>query len=97
MKLDAGGNVAWERTYGGAAQDEANSVQPTRDGGYIVAGYTKSLGAGGRDAWVLKLDASGNIMWQKTYGGADDDNARQCDRLQMVGILSPATCLPRGH
>ena len=51
----------WARTYGGPSTDVANSVQPTADGGYVVAGYTSSFGAGGTDAWVLKLDANGAI------------------------------------
>src|ERR1700719_3184028 len=73
------GNAAhaaqWARTYGGASDDRANSVQPTSDGGFVVAGRTSSFGAGSADAWVLKLDASGNVIWQKTYGGTATDEA----------------------
>lgn len=65
----------WARTYGGAGDDYARVVQPTTDGGYIVAGFTNSFGAGGFDAWVLRLDGGGNILWQKTYGGSTDDYA----------------------
>jgi hypothetical protein len=74
----------WARTYGGASTDVANSVQPTADGGYIVAGSTSSFGAGGTDAWVLKLDASGSILWQKTYGGAGHDAACRARRPTAV-------------
>ncbi|NOX52911.1 MAG: calcium-binding protein [Planctomycetes bacterium] len=73
FKLDASGGIQWQKTYGGTAIDQAWSVQPTTDGGYIVAGGTTSFGAGGADYWVLKLDADGDIQWQKTFGGPRDD------------------------
>jgi hypothetical protein len=73
LKLDSSGGVIWQKTYGGSGGDKAYSIQQTTDGGYIVAGYTSSFGAGGRDAWVLKLDNGGNIVWQKTYGRSNYD------------------------
>ena len=54
--------------------DYAYSIQQTSDGGYIVAGVTGLLVQDG-DAWVLKLDGSGNVQWQKTYGGTGWDYA----------------------
>ncbi len=75
LKLDASGNISWQKTYGGTAYDETNAIQQTSDGGYIVAGGTESFGAGNGDFWVLKLDASGNISWQRTYGGIGYDNS----------------------
>jgi hypothetical protein len=66
LKLDANGDVIWQKTYGGIGDDDAYSVHPTADGGYVVGGSTASFPTGG--AWVLKLDASGNVIWQKTYG-----------------------------
>jgi hypothetical protein len=69
LKLRADGSIDWQRTYGGTAQEEVSSIQRTADGGYIVAGWTESFGAGSRDAWVLKLRANGSIEWQKSYGG----------------------------
>ncbi len=51
----------WAKTYGGTSWDYANSIQPTTDGGAIMAGYTSSFGAGHGDAWVLKLDSLGTI------------------------------------
>jgi len=75
LKLDASGNVIWQKTYGGPYNDGANSAHPTPDGGYIVGGSTWSFGAGRADAWVLKLDGDGNVVWQKTYGGAGDETA----------------------
>ncbi len=66
LKLDSVGNIQWQKTYGGNDEEQANSIQQTGDGGYIVAGWAESFGAGHEDCWVLKLDASGNVQWQKT-------------------------------
>jgi hypothetical protein len=76
LKLDGSGNVQWQKTYGGSNDDGATGIVPTSDGGYVVAGWTGSFGAGGDDVWVLKLDGQGNVQWQKTYGGSNDDGAR---------------------
>jgi len=65
----------WAKTYGGSGSEDARSIQQTADGGYIVAGSTASSGAGSSDAWVLKLNSNGNVTWQKTYGGSDNDYA----------------------
>ena len=56
-------------------ESEANDVRVTSDGGFIVAGYTRSFGALGKDVWILKLNSDGEISWQKIYGGAQDDYA----------------------
>ena len=71
LKLDSGGGVAWQKTYGGTKGDTAHSVQQTSDGGYIVAGSTSSFGAGGSDFWLLKLDEGGSIPKCPLVGGSD--------------------------
>ncbi len=79
VKLDSSGNMVWEgmKTYGGPGFERVKSLQQTSDGGFIVAGYTNSFGAGGYDAWILKLDSDGNescaTCWSKTYGGKGYD------------------------
>ncbi len=73
LKLDSSGNHQWSRTYGGSNSDFARSISQTSDGGYIVAGDTRSYGSGGFDFLILKLDSSGNRQWSRTYGGSNDD------------------------
>jgi len=67
--------LTWDRTYGGNGEDAAFSLIQTTDGGYAVSGGTDSQGAGGTDAWVIKLDKQGNQVWDKTYGGSGNDVA----------------------
>jgi len=71
LKLFSNGDIEWQKAYGGSDADRAQSIQQTSDGGYIVAGKTLSFGAGGWDIWVLKFSPSGDIEWEKTYGGSD--------------------------
>jgi hypothetical protein len=66
-------SAGWNVTLGGDGGDWGNSVQETEDGGFIIAGGTKSYGAEERDAWLVKTDAVGSITWSKTLGGRDDD------------------------
>jgi uncharacterized delta-60 repeat protein len=77
FKLNSDGSSAWQKTFGGdnsSATDEINSIQQTADGGYIAAGYTFSFGAGSSDAWILKLNSDGNIVWEKSYGWSRSDH-----------------------
>jgi len=87
LKLDSSGNVIWQKTYGGSSYDFGESIQQTSDGGYIVAGSTDSFGAGNYDFWVLKLDSSGNAIWQKTYGGWKADWARSIKQTSDGGFI----------
>ena len=77
----------WVSIFGGANYDLAESIQQADDGGYIVAGHTISFGAGGSDAWILKFDAGGNIVWQRTYGGSLDEYARAIQQTQDGGYI----------
>lgn len=68
-------SATWARTYGGGGHDGAHSIVSTPDGGNIVIGDTQSFGAGGIDAWVLRLDADGAVVWEKAIGGPGNDRA----------------------
>ena len=76
IKLDEQGNIKWDKTFGGSDDDCAYSIIQTEDGGYTISGYTRSKGKGKADAWVIKLNNKGNMVWNKTFGGYDDDIAR---------------------
>ena len=69
LKLAATGELEWARTFGGTSHDYAYSVIQATDGGFVVAGYTKSFGAGGVDVLVIKLTTLGELEWARTFGG----------------------------
>jgi hypothetical protein len=69
IKVNSSGDTLWTRTYGGADQDVGYSVQQTKDGGYIIAGYTKSFGEGADDVYLIKTDSLGDTLWTKTFAG----------------------------
>ncbi|MFZ8803130.1 MAG: hypothetical protein ACO2PO_09120, partial [Candidatus Calescibacterium sp.] len=75
VKLDSSGNDQWTKTIGGRSGDGALSIIQSSDGGYVVAGYTRSFGAGDYDIYVVKLDSEGNVQWTKTIGGSFLDGA----------------------
>ena len=93
LKLDSAGLIQWQKCYGGSSNDEANSIQQTTDGGYIVAGTTYSndgdvLGShGGTDYWIVKLDSTGLIQWQKCIGGSNYDGANSIHQTTDGGYI----------
>jgi len=93
VKLDKDGNIQWQKVLGGSSSEEAYSIQQTRDGGYIVSGYTKSNDGdisgnhGGRDAWIAKLDRDGNIQWRKILGGSDYEEANSIQQTRDGGYI----------
>ncbi len=74
LKLDGSGAVTWEQAYGGNNHDSLESIYPTSDGGYICTGYTGYTGEDGKDMYVLKLDSTGTVTWEQTYGGLNNDH-----------------------
>ena len=70
LKLDVNGNIVWQRLLGGTKGDSVSAVELTGDGGIVAAGSTSSFGAS-LDAWVLRLDSGGDVVWQRAFHGAD--------------------------
>jgi predicted secreted protein len=68
-------SAMWSKTYGGSGEENAGAMVATSDGGYALAGYTNSSGAGGYDFWLVKTDKNGEMQWNQTYGGKDYDMA----------------------
>jgi hypothetical protein len=66
-------DTLWTRTYGGSSTDVGKSVRQTTDGGYIIAGYTNSYGGGSIDVYLIKVNANGDTLWTRTYGGSDGE------------------------
>lgn len=95
IKLDAAGNKEWEKTLGGNDNDYGYAVQQTSDGGYIVGGHSAGgvngdkteASRGSHDYWVVKLDAAGNKMWDKTYGGNGWDELHAMQQTSDGGYM----------
>ncbi|TSE09358.1 fibronectin type III domain-containing protein [Aquimarina algiphila] len=93
IKLDAEGALIWETNLGGSEFDIAQSVEQTSDGGYIVGGYSESLGDdvggnyGEKDYWIVKLDALGNLIWETNLGGSLDDLAYDIHQTTDQGYI----------
>ncbi|NQS99193.1 MAG: T9SS type A sorting domain-containing protein [candidate division Zixibacteria bacterium] len=89
IKLNSLGNGEWYRTFGGIDEDVGRSVRQTDDGGYIIAGYTASFGAGPSDFYLIKTDPLGNEVWSQFIGGDDAEKA-YCVELVPNGGYSVA-------
>jgi uncharacterized delta-60 repeat protein len=83
VKLNSSGSLQWTRTIGGTGDDIAISIIQTTDGGFAVAGYTNSFGTGTFDFYIVKLDASGSVQWNRTIDRTNYDYA--CSMIQTTG------------
>jgi hypothetical protein len=75
IRIDSAGNLLWSKVYGGTNYDGSGSMVPTMDGGYALAGWTQSYGAGSADMWLVKTNSTGDMQWSHTYGGTGDEDA----------------------
>jgi len=93
-KCDGLGNLQWQKCVGGTAADTAFSIIQLADGSYVIAGTTTSnngdvtSNAGNADAWLVKLDVSGNLVWQKTFGGSGNDGFKKLQVANDGGIIA---------
>ncbi|CAJ36994.1 hypothetical protein [Methanocella arvoryzae] len=87
LKTDRNGNQLWKRTYGGESFDYGYAVIETADGGYAIAGTTESYGQGSGDVYLVRTDAAGNPLWEKTFGGPGYDEGRALLQTPDGGYL----------
>jgi len=95
VKLNKHQKIQWNKTIGGSSLDELTAVQQTSDGGYILGGFSNSkisgektqATRGGYDYWIVKLDSSGSIEWDKTIGGNSDDELNSLQQTSDGGYI----------
>jgi hypothetical protein len=93
VKLDGVGAIQWQKCFGGSLDDYGNAIKQTSDGGYILCGESRSTDGditanhGGSDDWVVKLDETGNIQWQKTLGGSGYEGAYSIRQTNDSGYI----------
>lgn len=93
LKIGSKGELQWQKTYGGTSDDEATIIKPTNDGGYIIGGSSSSIDGdvtgnhGAADYWIVKINNTGGIQWQKTYGGSDFDFFRSLYQTNDGGYV----------
>lgn len=93
VRLDSLGNIIWQKSLGGSSIDASQCIKQTTDGGYIVCGYTFSNNGdvsgnhGNYDAWIVKFNSLGTIIWQKTLGGTNNDQVKYIQQTVDGGII----------
>ena len=94
IKIANDGKIIWEKSYGGSSFDAGRHISPAQDGGFLIAGSSRSadgdleLNQGQNDAWILKVDTNGNLNWQKSIGGSEIDFAYGITQLQDQSIIA---------
>jgi len=93
IKISAAGDLVWEKSFGGTEIDEAKSIIDSGDGNYLIVGDTRSddidvsQNKGAADLWLIKISDSGNLIWEKTFGGTSFDVGRSISKTQDNGFL----------
>ena len=87
LKTDSSGNESWNKTFGSTGNDWAWSVHQTSDGGYVIAGEMESDSDRNKEAWLIKTDANGNELWNKTFGGIKNDRATHAQQVSDGGYI----------
>ena len=87
VRVDTAGNRLWDKTFGGLGDDIGYEVVGSADGGYVIAGHTRSYGRGGDDAWLIKTGPKGKKEWSRFYGGSGYDNARSVQQTTDGGYI----------
>ncbi len=91
VKLSADGTVEWSKAYGGSNYDRFGRIFSCSDGNYLAIGETNSMGAGGVDIYVVKVDVNGNVLWERTCGGGGSEGLRGVCEVSDGYIVTGAT------
>lgn len=103
IKINDNGELIWEKSIGGSSFDVGRSISKTHDNGFIISGNSRSLDGdttnnkGQNDAWIIKIDANANILWQKTVGGSGIDLAYDAVELQNKSIITVGESNSNNH
>src|SRR5438045_460773 len=81
------GQITFQKTYGGASNEQGYSVQQTLDGGYIITGSTNSLMTDSLDVYLIKTDSTGDTLWTKTFGGIGNDVGHAVQKTADGGYI----------
>jgi hypothetical protein len=93
IKINSTGTMVWEKSFGGSEIDEAFSIIKSSDGNYVIVGDTRSNDKnvshnnGASDLWIIKISPSGNLLWEKTFGGTSFDAGRSISNTSDNGFL----------
>jgi len=87
IKTDSFGNQEWIKNFGGNSWDESFHLYQTSDNGYVIVGYKTLPGSVGENVWLIKTDSSGNILWDKTYGGDGHDKGKSLCQTTDDGYI----------
>lgn len=88
LKIDEYGQKIWKKTFGLKGKyDYCNSIIEVASGEYVTAGYTESYGLGDKDAWLIRVDEDGEILWNKTFGGIEYDYAQSIQQTSDGGFI----------
>ncbi len=87
FKIDEQGSLLWKKYFGGGGLEIGYSVAKTSDGGFAAVGYTYSYGNGGTDAYLVKVNNNGDLLWQKTFGGLKNDRANNIKQTLDGGLI----------
>lgn len=93
IRIDANGDLVWEKSFGGQESDEAKAIVKSSDGNFVIAGNTRSntddvsVNNGAADIWLIKISSDGNLIWEKTLGGSSFDSATSINPTNDNGFL----------
>lgn len=87
MKIDSLGNRIWSNSYGGSGSESGRRVLYMKDFGFFICGYTSSIGNGGFDNYLAKIDDNGNLEWERSYGDFGWEKVHDAAFTKDTGVI----------